>query len=346
MTDTIDSTNLASSMARFFARNVDLYIGIFICGILGELVLAKHATWYVKLMTTPNNSILIGFLFLPFALTLDAVICHFLGTNFGKYILGLHVKKIDGSKPTLAEWFRRAFGVWKSGYAFGFPLFNLWTMNKQRNLLDEKKPTSYDGNLGFQVFGDKLTTYKKVRAIVLVITVYALVMYLQMLSQQFDKKIEEVITAPPYSWQNPITRNNALIKSEWKFEDTKNDQGQNVYTFNEVTDHAVVVFAMESTTLTINNYITAYQKNTSQFMTFNDGGSFSEERGINTWVGVGTMKSVPDSMLRVEVRQNGNQFWRIVTIQTKPYDFTQKLIEALKQELWETVRFKEDKVHS
>jgi hypothetical protein len=48
------------------------------------------------------------------------------------------------------------------------------------------------------------------------------------------------------------------------------------------------------------------------------------------------MTEFPDSRLHVEVRREGPNFWRVVTIQDKPYTYTDAEIEKLSSDLWKT----------
>lgn len=337
MNGQVDNFNLAGAWRRFFARNVDLYIGILVIGMLAQLTLANTSTWYVNLMNTPNNDYVVGILFIPFALLLDALICHFFGNNLGKYILGVHVRKIKGD-VSLKDWIRRNLGVWVSGYALGFPLVNLWTMYNQKTRVDERKQASYDEKLGFQVFADELNTFKKVRAFVVIGLVYLVVIALQVMVKEKDSELAKVQSAPSYTWQNPVTKIDVLVSPQWKFDATKNGDGQNIYTFSEITGHAAIVFAMESGQIPMSQYVTALQKATAQNMLFTGGGKYLESNGMNTWIGTGSMANLPGSLLVVEVRQTGNQFWRVVTIQDKPYDYSENAVQGLKQILWSTIQ--------
>jgi len=337
MNKDFENLNLAKPWYRFFARTLDLYIGIMVIGFLAELTLGKSSVCYVNLMNTPNNGYAVGIIFMPFALLLDALICNIFGTNLGKYIFGIHIVK-ETNEPTFKDWIRRNLGVWISGYAIGFPLVSLLTMHNQKKRVESNKQSSYDEKLGFNVYGDELSKFKKIRAFTVLILVYLVLFGLQFIDKQKESEITKSQHSASYSWQNPITNAISIINPVWKFEPTKNEDGQSVYIFNEVTDHAVVIFAMETGELKLNQYLDAFLKANSKTMSFNDGGKFTEVNGINTWTGVGTMLTAPESRLNVEVRKIGNDFWRVLSIQAKPYEYSDKTVDSLKSSLWGTVQ--------
>ncbi len=324
----------AGSWRRFFARMFDLYFEIMLIGFFAEMTLAKYSTWYTGLINNPHTDRILGIVFIPFALILDALICHFFGNSLGKYLLGIHIKKLG--KISLKDWLKRAFGVWCSGFAFGLPLFSLWTFNKQQKLIDKGQRTTYDERYGFQVFSEKLSRFQLLRALIAVAGI-VLVFYMGFIQQESNTKAQKIVGSPPYTWQNPVTKAEASIDAEWKNAPDSNEQGQKVYTFSEITDHAFVVLGLESGTVSLNTYVDLFGKANAKSMSFSDGGKYSEKDGIQSWECYGSITASDGSLLHIEIRKNNNDFWRVVTVQGKPYEYTSVKVEKLKNKLWSTI---------
>ena len=139
------------------------------------------------------------------------------------------------------------------------------------------------------------------------------------------------------SWENLLTGENAEINSRWKLDQVKNGDGQTVLTFSERTDHAIVLLGMEQGIgYTLQDYVRRFQNATATEMKFSDGGRFVQLNGRPAWKGSGRMVSDGSARLQVEVVQYGPVFWRIVTIQAMPYDYSDAMVEELKASLWKT----------
>jgi len=333
-----DTITLAGPWRRFFARFFDIYLCFLILAIVGELTLGRYSSGYVEFMGTPNNDILVGIVFLPFALALDAILCSIFGTSLGKYLLGVTVQKLKG-KMALDDWFNRAFNVWRSGLAFGVPLVNLWTMHREYKRVGMSRQSTYDQHCGYQVYGRKLSPVRMLVAVAGMFAIFGAVIGLNVLSKEKDREAVRVSISPPYSWQNPVTRLETFVNAEWKHETKDNGQGSDIYMFTESSDRAIVILGVESYNVTLNTYVKAFQEGTSSTMTFNDGGRYFEKNGIATWEAYGVMDSVKDSRLKVEIRKNGSNFWRVVVIQALPYEHTDMKALALSASLWKTVPF-------
>lgn len=141
-----------------------------------------------------------------------------------------------------------------------------------------------------------------------------------------------------YSWENPPTRISANIDSVWKHSAQPNGDNQQVYTFSERSDHAAVILAKEQAPgFSLDDYVSAFQKGTIANMRFSDGGRFFSENGHQTWKGTGSLTDTADSRLSVQVVQIGPAFWRVVTIQTLPYDYSDAMVGQISDALWSTV---------
>jgi hypothetical protein len=54
------------------------------------------------------------------------------------------------------------------------------------------------------------------------------------------------------------------------------------------------------------------------------------------WQGWGAMLDDKSNRFRIELIQNEDRVWRIVTIQSKPYEYSDAMADKLKAELWKT----------
>lgn len=336
--ETPETPIAAGPSRRFFARWFDIYVATIVLALLAEMTLGRTYSWYVKFMNTPNSEYLVWMVFLPFALAVDAFICHLFGANLGKYLLGVQVKKIQGDM-NLNDWISRASNVWRSGFAFGFPLLSLWTLLRESRLVSAKSQASYDARGGYQVFVKPLSKTHKAVGVVAIVGIYLLVAWLNGVAKERDRKIAKAAVTPPYVWQNPITKREAAVDAEWRHDGQRTTDGSQTYTFTELTEHALIVLGLESGPSTLNDYAKLFQKETAEYMSFNDGGRYFEQDGIQMWVCFGSMNSLPGSRLRVEVRKDGNDFWRVVTIQSEPFDFTNPKVLVLAAQLWKTIVF-------
>lgn len=201
------------------------------------------------------------------------------------------------------------------------------------------QPTTYDQRCGFQVYGKTLSAGRKLVALVSIFAVFAVVIGLTMLSKEIEQDAVKASNSPAYSWQNPITRIETLVNADWKHETKDNGSGADVTTFTERTDHAIVILGVESGEVSLNQYVELFQEGTKDNMAFTDGGRYLDKYGTPTWEGQGSLKSDVTTRLRVEVRKNGNNFWRIVTIQARPYDFSDLKVRALNSSLWNSITF-------
>jgi RDD family len=326
---------LAGPWRRFFARNFDLYLEIMILALILNPILSKYSAGYTSILNMPNNDYVMGMIYVPIALIVDAIICKIFGNSLGKHLLNLKVEKIKGQMDA-GDWFRRALGLWVRGYGLAFPLVSLFTFWNQYSRVKDLKQASYDEKIDCQVYATPLSKGRMVLAIVAIVTMYVVVIGLSAIGKQDEQQISKAISAPPYVWQNPYTKIDASISAIWKHSATKNSDQQSIYTFTEVTQHAVAILGLESAEITLNSYANAFVSASKKTMKFNDGGKYSTKDGFESWDVYGAMTEFPDSRLHVSVRKEGPNFWRVVTIQDKPYAYTDAEVEKLSNELWKT----------
>ena len=147
---------------RFFARSFDLGLETSLL----EIIIFGYGVKY---------SILVAMIELPFCLIIHAFICNYFGTSLGKYLFGISVNKIDGEMH-LKDWLISSFRLWKSGFAFGIPLLNLWVCNKQTKLVNNNEQTTYDKLSGICVIANKkLSTFHIVKNVILSIIILIII---------------------------------------------------------------------------------------------------------------------------------------------------------------------------
>lgn len=330
---------LATPWPRFFARIFDVWWETLLVSLILGAVLGRYSAGFVEWINGPGASQLFGILCLPIALTLDALLYRVVGNTPGKALLGLKVGTLDGKPLSLAQYLSRNFSMWVSGLALGFPFFNLFTMANQSRKLGKGGQASYDAPTGFRVRSKPSGWVSKA---VFGFAFAGLVVVMGVLTSMEQSAEREAIlnkAQESYSWENPLTRINAKIDSKWKHSVQPNNEGQQIYMFSERADHAALILAVEQVPgFTLDGYVSAFQSSTATNMRFMDGGRFFERDGRQIWQGFGSMVDTPSNRLNVQVVQVGSAFWRIVTIQTLPYDYSDQLVRQLDIALWGTIK--------
>lgn len=336
---------LASRWPRFFARIFDLWWEGLLLATLTGLVLGRYSAGFVEWIYKPGSSQLLGILLIPFSMVLDAGVYALFGNTPGKSLLGVRVTTLRGQRLNFAQYLARNFAVWGSGLGLGVPFVTLITMARQSGRLGRGQQASYDESSGARVHGQSLSFLRRVFFGFAFCSLFVLMAALNALDREMDKENIAASQQKFYAWENPITKISTPVDARWTFSSQTNDDGQKVYMFSELTDHAAVVFALETApALSLGNYVRFFQKGTSSQMSFSDGGQFSEIGGRPAWLGIGTMKASAGSRLRVRVIQFSSGFWRVVTIQAPPYEYSDAMINVLEKSLWESVSPPNDKL--
>lgn len=90
------------------------------------------------------------------------------GQTPGKWLLGLRVTKVDGSRPSFSEALGRAAAAWMTGCGFLIPIVFLFTMNTQYKRVRGGTPASWDEKRGFVVEATPLSG-AQIRSLVLIV---------------------------------------------------------------------------------------------------------------------------------------------------------------------------------
>jgi hypothetical protein len=110
-----------------------------------------------------------------------------------------------------------------------------------------------------------------------------------------------------------------------------------IFTFSELTDHAVVVLAVEEVPgYILADYVQAFRKAAND-MHFADDGRFTETDGVPRWQASGNIVDAGTNRLNVQIWQVGSAFWRTITIQMMPYAYSDPFVKDLTAALWTTI---------
>jgi len=329
---------MATRWPRFFARTFDLWWEVLLIAAVVGAILGRYSPAYLEWIDRPASGQLFGLICLPFAMILDAAVYRIFGNSPGKAMLKLRVGTIRGETLTFTQYVRRNFSIWSSGLAFGIPLINLFTLNSQYKRIGKGQQTSYDESTGNRVRAGKSGLVAKAIFGIAFACLFGVMAALNAQNRETEFQAIKVREMPNYSWANPITQISASINSKWKHSTQTNSDGQNVYTFSELTGHAVVVLAVEQAPgFSMDDYVRAFKKGTSSYIQFVNGGQFFENGGLEQWKGSGTMVADSSSHVNVHVVQSGSKFWRVVAIQSMPYEYSDALVAELSATLWKTI---------
>jgi uncharacterized RDD family membrane protein YckC len=354
---------LATRWPRFFARIFDAWWEILLVSFVFVAVLGRYSASFVEWINGPGASQLLGFLCLPIALSLDALLYRVVGNTPGKALLGLKAGTLDGKPLSFAQYLSRNFSMWASGLAFGLPLINLFTMANQSRRLGKGLQASYDEPTGFRVRSKPSVWVCKIAFGFAFASLFVVMAVLNSTEQATQRQAILSTAQESYSWVNPLTRLSAKIDSRWKFSAQANDDGQQIYMFTEQAGRAVVILGSEQApgysggtevdvlpddvvfpstehmpSYTLEDYVRAFQKSKAANMRFSDGGRFFARDGHQIWQGSGSTIDNTSNRLNIQVIQFGSAFWRVVTDQTMPYDYSDALVQQLRAALWSTVK--------
>jgi uncharacterized RDD family membrane protein YckC len=122
---------------RLFARLIDIYV-FGIC--LGLFSLFFYPSLFSQNMV--RDSLIILFLW---ALVEPIFLCT-LGSTFGKYLLNIKLRDLNGDKLNFFEALVRSFKVWALGCGFGLPIVFLFTFALAQIKLTKTGATEWDRN--------------------------------------------------------------------------------------------------------------------------------------------------------------------------------------------------------
>lgn len=325
--------------ARFFARIFDVWWETLLVAMVSGYFLGRYSAHFVEWINSNGSSQIYGILCLPFALILDATICRLLGNTPGKALLGIRVITVDGESLGFTKYLFRNFSVWMRGFAFGIPLINLIAMSAQSSRLGKGKEASYDESAGYTVRSKSPNWIRKIAFGLAFLCLLGVLIVLNAIEKESVQESRRITMQKYYSWENPKTLRTIQVDSRWKVTTQPTKNGIPVYVFTEAAGYAVVILAVEEFSgYSLSQYAQAFQKGNAATMSFSDGGRILERDGRQIWEGAGRMVSADDNRLNVRIAQVGAPFWRVVTVQSIPYDYSNAMVDKLKTALWSTLK--------
>ena len=331
--------SFATRWPRFFARIFDVWWEMLLVSFAIGAVLGRYSADFVEWINGPGTSQLFGILCLPIGLILDASLYSLIGNTPGKALLGLKVCTLDNRSLSYSQYLTRNFSIWVNGLALGFPLINLFTMGYQSSRLGKGQQASYDEYTGYRVHAKPIGFPRKAGFCFAFAGILLVMAILHGIEQSSKRETALESSSQNYSWENPITRLNAKIDSRWKNSSQKNSNGQQIYMFSERADRSIVVFAVENAPrYVLSDYVQAFQKSNANTIRFSGGGSFFERNGHQIWQGSGVLVDNTSNRFNVQIIQIDHAFWRVATVQSMPYDYSDHLASQLQNALWSTVR--------
>jgi uncharacterized RDD family membrane protein YckC len=152
---------IADPWLRFFARSVDIHIGVLLLGfVVGFLVPSLFET--DAFFTGQLGSVLLGCLLLPFVMVLDSVAYALFGNTLGKWTAGIKVKTVSGGKVSFFTYLKRNFGMYLFGYGAGIPIVSLVTMGSNYSRAENRDPARWDDRAGTRPFVKSISTPRTV----------------------------------------------------------------------------------------------------------------------------------------------------------------------------------------
>jgi uncharacterized RDD family membrane protein YckC len=322
---------LATAWPRFFARMFDVWWTTMLVGFALGYAL-RYSTDFVSWINNPGSGQLFGLICIPVGLLLDAVVYTIAGNTPGKALLNLKAVTLRGEQIGFADYLNRNFRVWVYGLAMGIPLINLFTMARQSGRLGDGKPATYDEATMHRVRAGQSGFGRKLGFSVLFLAMLIGIGLLKSEETKMEAEAIRTATAKPYQWVNSATGMRVMIAGHWKLGSMAGEKGVQLPTFTTHADHAMLMLGHESfPDVTMHNYIQALMDNLSKTIRFADGGIADTNSGRPTWILTGHLIGMPsDSKVRVHVYQVEGTFWRVVSIQSPPFDYTEKEVTELR----------------
>jgi len=180
---TSEITTAASSYKRFVARMFDICLLTLILQLsLAAFLAFVGSTAYVLITQSLLVQLSLAIVLLPLALLLEAALLSDFGNTPGKYLLGLRLACDDQKQLKFRRLFKRSALIWLKGLACGVPIISLATLLWQRSHVTKYKKTSYDQSLGLQVNQQALSIYRKLLALMGIMSLTGLIAYLMPLT--------------------------------------------------------------------------------------------------------------------------------------------------------------------
>ncbi|MBA1245814.1 RDD family protein [Pseudomonas japonica] len=329
---------LTKAWPRFFARLLDTWLETLILSFVAGIILGAMSTGFNRWISIPGSDALLAIILFPGAMVFDAVIYAVCGNTLGKALLGIRVVSHTQEKLTFSQYLTRGFRLWFSGMGLGIPLVNLLTWAMQYRKVRAGQPATYDENKDISV----RTVNPHWLKLIIFILCFLSVMVVQSALREMDRADQRAQANREFMsmhdvWVNTATQRSAYIRNKWVAKDVQSFD-KPVFQFDSTVFSSVAVLAMsEGEGLDPQEYADEYRRMNKSVMTLPTGQFRTTPKGINVWTASGSLKTAPGSRLEIEVRQIGNKFMRLSTIELSPTEHSRQSVEELKKALWSTV---------
>jgi len=325
----------ARAWPRWFARTFDVWWHTGLVATVLGYTLCRTSPGFLRWLETPFGWKLFGLACIPVGLLLDALVQAAAGNTPGKAMLGLRVVTADGRFPGLKEIVGRNMGVWSAGFGFGLPAVSLLTMARQGLRLRRGEAASYDDDY-FLVRAQPVRWWRKIVFAIAFFILFLVVVVLDAMDRQDSREMAAVLASSPYAWTNPVTGRMVTVPPQWRIDTFIDEDGTTLHVFTEHTEHAVLLLAAEAHgEATIAQYSRALvDRLETQFAL--PGGQPEEFRGKASWLVTGEEKGGA-ARVRLRVVEVKGKAWRVMAMQSPPAAYTDELVQALEQGLWDTV---------
>lgn len=328
------SFTMAGPWRRFCARMFDVWWESLVVITAVSWTFGRFSVGYLEWIQRPGSGQLLALLCLPLTLVLDATVYRVFSNTPGKALLGVKVGTLRSEPLSFSAYLGRNLRLWASGLGLGIPVVNLATMYQQYSRLKRNEPASYDVSTGHRARAKPIGLVSRAVFTLLFLGLFGVMSYLRSLEQELDRNEYAAQATPQFTWQNPVTKASVSVNSRWTFTSKQNEQGQPILTFVEPSNHAVVILAEEVVVgASLHPYVKAFAENNLGRMVFDDAGTSATHGGVPAWVLTGHLAEDATNHALVEIVQQGDRFWRIVIIQSPPYEYTKPLVEELRQAL-------------
>lgn len=308
--DTLPPDITAGVWSRFFARQIDFVILGFVGSATLELL-------FPDIVDAPilNNIAAAAFFTVIVALLVEVIVMGLTGGTIGKWILGITVRRIDGTKLTMGEVFKRNMILWAHGIGLGIPLVNLFFMAKSYQIAKSGKRCRWDEELMHNVHQKEIGKAR----IALGISAYIiLVIGLSTLDKFAEQTFSTDVTfkkAQATVWMNPLTRSRVTIYPGWKIDISRNKK-KNPNTFFFKNANSIVIIGREiMNNIDIGNYIDLLNLN-GKFGSLNNKKVEIDSKGM-TYYALTYQKTANGIPMSIDVkvwRTTSQNYWRTIVI--------------------------------
>lgn len=158
--------------ARFFARHLDL---LFTGLLVGTAIRFIDPTFFLNILASLGlwTIFVVGVVLLFLYVFIESFFFAAFGTTFGKWMLNVYVRDMNGFKLGFFNALKRGLKVWWFGLGMGLPIIYLITYTKSYTKLTDKAATTWDENK-FLVTHGKIRISKIIAGFLIIIAVLAL----------------------------------------------------------------------------------------------------------------------------------------------------------------------------